>query len=995
MLRFLAIASTLAGPGLSQERASPAITADAPENPASANSEKSSPPILLEKDVLPILQGKCVRCHGSKVRKADLDLSTAAGVLSGGSSGNIVVPKMPDESLLFEMLHEGKMPPKDEKERPTAGEIETIRRWIADGAQHRDGDLADRAGQRGGYQEVMSILRLRCTACHGRQKQESELQLTNLAAMLKGGKSGPAINPRDAAASKLVEKVRSGSMPPRDKMLYAGVSPMTDGELALIARWIDRGAAEEPLVEDIPTTVDDRLVTDDDRQYWAFQPPRQAPIPQVGHAALVKNPIDSFLLARLEERGLSLSPEADKTTLIRRAAFDLTGLPPSPEDVRLFPVDEEEGAYERLIERLLASPRYGERWGQYWLDAAGYSDSESKLVFDWLRPNAFRYRDYVIRALNSDKPYDRFLTEQLAGDDLVEYEKPAEVTQELIDTLAATGFLRMAPDPTDHELYDNVPGRLEVIADEIDVLSSTILGLTLKCARCHDHKFDPLPQRDYFRLLSVFRGAWDEHDWVKPAQGRVLALALDAEKKIWQEHNDPLTKQIQDLNAQVEKLAEKFRQPHVEKRLAEIPEALRDDLRKMLATAADKRDAIQKYLAEKFEISLRIDNATLKLLEPEFKDLAAPLEKRSGWLADKQWVGQPAVHALVDRGEPTPTQIYRRGDHMNRAGYVGPGFPSVLTNGKTPFAAAPPREGSKSTGRRLAFARWLTRPDHPLTSRVMANRIWRHHFGRGIVTTLDNFGRTGARPTHPELLDWLAVEFVKSGWSVKHLHRLMMTSAAYRQSSRIRPNVEIHDPDNAYLSRMPLRRMEAEVLRDCVLAVAGRLDEAPFGPADPVEVQDDGLVTAVDSDRGWRRSIYLRHRRTTIPTILETFDLPQMSPNCTERRDSCMAPQALHLLNDDWVRLLAGEFARRVLTGAGAEPAAQVEQVYWLALSRPPSDSERAGGVEALNALAEAWREGPAGTAQDAAQRSAAASLNALATFVHTVLNSAAFVYID
>jgi hypothetical protein len=319
----------------------------------------------------------------------------------------------------------------------------------------------------------------------------------------------------------------------------------------------------------------------------------------------------------------------------------------------------------------------------------------------------------------------------------------------------------------------------------------------------------------------------------------------------------------------------------------------------------------------------------------------------------------------------------------------------VLTDGKTPYAPAATRPGSKSTGRRLALAQWLTRPDHPLTGRVLVNRIWRQHFGRGIVATLDNFGRTGARPTHPELLDWLAIEFVSNGWSLKQLHRLMMTSAAYRQTSRVRPEHAEHDPDNTLLSRMPLRRMEAEVLRDSVLAVAGRLDLAPFGPADAVEVADDGLVTAVASEHGWRRSIYVRQRRTTIPAILETFDLPQMSPNCADRRDSCMAPQALYLLNDDWIRGLSAEFARRVLAEVGQSPEAQVERSYWLALSRAPTDRERSQGSEALVALTEAWRASVAVEAENAQADGDEARLKALTTYVHAILNSAAFLYID
>lgn len=862
-------------------------------------------PPAFDTEVRPLLHAKCVRCHGEKVRKADLDLTTAAGLAKGGESGKVVVPGKPDESLLFEKVHSGAMPPKKD-DRLAAAEVDLIRRWIAAGA-----DTGPAPGREVLTQhDVLPILLRRCTACHGAHRQEGGLDLRTKAAMLKGGKSGAAIVVGKPDESRLIQKARAGQMPPKERLVEASVKPIEPGEIDTIARWIAAGAPEADIAPDVATTAPDPLVSDKDRDFWAFRPPKQAPIPAVKSADRVRNPIDAFVLQKLEAKGLTLSPEADRATLIRRASFDLTGLPPEPAEVQAFLSDPSPNAYERMIDRLLASPRYGERLGRRWLDLAGYADSEGKREQDLPRPQAWRYRDYVIRAMNADKPYDRFLLEQLAGDDLADYEHAKEITPELYDNLVATGFLRMAPDATWANITGYVPDRLEVIADEMDVLGSVVLGLTLKCARCHTHKFDPLPQRDYYRLLAVFKGAYDEHNWLKPdvrpglgpvsqdvLGGRLMPYVTTAERKAWEEHN---------------------------------------------AKAKNDKD---------------------KLPEPK-------------------------IQALWDRGEPSPTYVYRRGDPLNPGQLVGPGVPSALTDGKTPLEVKPPWPGAKQTGRRLAFARWVTKPDQPLTARVEVNRLWRHHFGRGIVSTLGNFGKVGAAPSHPELLDWLAVEFVRSGWSRKAVHRLMVTSATYRQQSAVAPEVAARDPDNVLLSRMPLVRLDAEAAYDTMLLVAGRLDESRYGPADEVKARADGLVTPAGTYRGWRRLVYVRQPRKQVPTHLETFDFPQMNPNCLDRRDSTVAPQALYLMNNGMIDELAAAFARRVAREAGTDQAGQVDRVYWIALSRAPTNEERAVGVRALADLASEW-------AKQANGRPDVASHKALTTYCHAVLNSAGFLYMD
>jgi hypothetical protein len=792
-------------------------------------------------------------------------------------------------------------------------------------------------------------------------------------------------------------------MPPRRRVVEVSVKPMEPAELDRLTRWIDAGAPPAPPAPDAAGTPDP-LVSDADRQFWSFQPPKAAEPPAVVHADRVRNAVDAFLLARLEAKGLSLSAEADRRTLLRRATFDLTGLPPTPEEAAAFLADPDPVAYEKLVDRLLDSPRYGERWARYWLDLAGYSDSEGIQNSDPVRPWAWRYRDYVIRSLNDDKPYDRFLLEQLAGDELADYEGASPITPEMADNLIATGFLRMVPDGTFASITGFVPDRMEVINAEMEVLGSAVLGLSIRCARCHSHKFDPIPQRDYYRLLAVFKGAYDEHDWLKPnegGQGSLSAFEVRQLPFVATEERTAWAARCQELDAEAaavrDRLAGQLAERSaaaVETRIAALPAPLHDDVRRMLATPAAERDAVLAWLAEKFEAELSIDREKLAALDAEFKAAAEAADKRLAELA-AQRPPEPMIRALWDRGAPSPTYVLRRGDYLLPGEPVEPGVPSVLGDGRTTLAVAPPWPGARQTGRRLAFARWLARPDHPLTARVLVNRVWRHHFGAGLVATLDNFGRAGAAPTHPELLDWLAVEFVRQGWSLKRLHRLLMTSSAYRQESRVSPEAAALDPANALLSRMPLVRLDAEPLRDTLLAVAGRLDLTPFGPADGVEQGPDGVVNVAGTEHGWRRSVYAMQRRTLPISLLETFDLPRMSPNCVVRPVSTVAPQALYLMNNGHVRELAAAFARRVAAESGDAPADRIERAFWIAFSRPPTAEEREAASATLAELTVQWQgrlaTDPAAAGagpQDAAQL-------ALASFCHALVNAAEFVYVD
>lgn len=898
--------------------------------------------IVYEVDIQPIFQAHCVKCHNQKTRKAEFDLSSPANLLKGGESGSGLVKGKPDESLLFEYLHEGQMPPEGSKPL-SKQELSKIRQWILTGLKFQQSPEAHAPAILTQH-DVLPILYRRCVMCHGPEYQEGGLDVRSKTKMLTGGKAGSAVIAGKPAESLLVKYIVEKTCPPKGEISRAGIEPMTDEELATITKWIRQGLSEVKVEAEEFRYDQDPLVSKADRQFWSFQPPQQVDPPAVIHQSLVKNPIDAFLLRKLEAQKLSYAPEADRRTLIRRATFVLTGLPPTPSEVQEFLADESEKAYENLIDRLLQSPRYAEKWGRFWLDLAGYADSEGKRSADLIRKYAYRYRDYVIRSFGEDKPYDVFLTEQLAGDELVDYANPQNATPEVIEKLVATGFLRMAPDGTSANPVNRVSDRMEVISDELDVLARGVLGLTMNCARCHSHKYDPIPQRDYYRMMAIFKGAYDEYDWMTPqpfsnqwkrARSRLLTVIPEQEQEEIDKYNAPIEKQIAELKAKLK----------------------------------------NKELSKK-----------------EKKTLDKELKKRTASLKTPN-----LIRALWDRGRPSPTYIYRRGDENQPTRLVQPGTPSAIADGISPYHIEPITQTTFKTGRRLAFARWLTQPDHPLTSRVIVNRIWNKHFGNGIVKSLDNFGALGTPPSHPELLDWLAVNFVKNGWSFKQLHRLIMTSRAYRQSSSITSLHQKRDPENRLISRMPLRRLEAEELRDSLIFTAGQLDETPFGPPVDVEVRSDGLVTSKRTEQGWRRSIYVRHRRKEMPTFLEVFDLPQMNPNCTVRKNSTVVSQPLLLVNNKMVYDIAALFAKRIQAQTGGDSKKQVDAVYQLAFQRDPLPEERKIALASLRLLGqskEATMPLVARKPEEAKKQNKTAH-DGLSNFCHVLLNSAEFLYID
>mgnify|MGYP002634064981 CR=1 FL=1 len=900
----------------------------------------SASDLRFERDVQPILSARCGKCHGQKTRKADLNLIDFAAVKRGGESGHVVEAGDAAESLLFEMISDGSMPPEGEPPL-NAEQIDVIRQWIESGA----GGIGRPSGQSPevSYADIVPLILRRCVMCHGPEFQFGGIDLREHSMMLQGGENGPALVSGEPDESLMITRVVDQLCPPKADIGESGIEPMTQTELKRLKQWIAAGAIPQPLVEDVATAEPDPLVTDDERQFWSFVPPQKTPPPTV-NPELMRTEVDAFMLAKLNGAGLAFSAEADRMTLARRAAFALTGLPPSDSLLSDFINDPSAAAWPRLVGQLLESPRYGEKWGRFWLDLAGYSDSEGKRSADSVRPFAWRYRDWVIKAFNDDKPYSDFLVEQLAGDELVDWADESAVTDDVINKLTATGFLRMVPDGTAADPVNRFSDRMEVISDAIDVMSRGVMGLTMNCARCHSHKYDPIPQRDYYRMVAVFKGAYDEYDWMTP----------HAFNNQWKNSRQRLLEVLRpDEREGIENS-----QQQTQQRLDEV------------ATELKQKD---------------LSSDQKKKLKTEQTQLTAKLQQ------------SPKLRALWDRGRPSPTFLYRRGDETQPGTLVGPGVPSMLTDGQTPFQPVAINHSTPKTGRRLAFARWLTRDEHPLTSRVIVNRIWQQHFGRGLVESVDNFGKLGTLPSHPKLLDWLAVDFVEHGWSIKRLHRQIMTSAVWMQRSTVTDVHRHDDPDNRLLSRMPMRRLSAEEVRDTMLLVAAGLNETPYGEPDGVDIRKDGLVTSKSVDGKWRRSVYVRQRRKEMPTIFEAFDLPQMTPNCTERTASTVVTQSLHLLNNRMVFDLARRFAARVQSEAGDEETQLVIRAFEIALNRQPSDEEREASLYAIRSIEQELAAEADGASDSESDSSAGVDvkLGALAGFCHGLLNSAGLLYVD
>ena len=750
--------------------------------------------------------------------------------------------------------------------------------------------------------KVRPVLIEKCVSCHGAEKPKGGLRVDSRAALLTGGDRGAALVPGKPAESLLLRALAHDGelkMPPKSKLPAA--------EIAAIEAWVQAGA---PWPDSATTLagppVAERAFTAEEKAFWAFQPVKRPPVPQVRNSKVeIRNDIDRFLLAKLSDNGMSFAPPADKRTLIRRITFDLTGLPPTPAEVDAFLSDGAADAYEKLVDRLLASTAYGEKWGRRWLDVARYADSngmDENLAY----VNAWRYRDWVIRSFNADQPYDAFVREQIAGDLL-----PGGTTAERADRLIATAFLVIGPKMLAED--DPVKMRMDILDEQLDTLGQAFMGLTLGCARCHDHKFDPITAGDYYGLAGVFYSTKTMRNhsvvaaWNERPIGTAQAIAVLAEH---------------------------------EKKVAAA--------RQELATAERSGTmAIAGFAAIPFAARSREKLAAIEKARPPVDETMA-----------------------VEDAKGENLRVHLRGNHLTLGAEVPRRFPRIIA-GDTPLTL-----GSERSGRR-EFADWLARPEHPLTARVMANRIWAGHFGAGLVRSTDNFGRLGERPSHPKLLDWLAAEFQnpspspspgKGGeqegalasppsllgkgagglgsaprpWSMKHLHRLIVTSTAYRMSSQADPAAMLKDPDNRLLSHFGRRRLDAEEIRDGLLAVSGLLDRTMGGTLLKATPRQYVTGTGNRNYEGYahnRRSVYLPVVRSAVYDVFQTLDFPDPSVPNGQRTATTIPTQALFMLNGALPDQASEALAKSVLAVKG-DDATRVREVYRRAFSRAPTGAE-------------------------------------------------------
>jgi hypothetical protein len=715
-------------------------------------------------------------------------------------------------------------------------------------------------------------------------------------------------------------------------------------------------------------------VKDKAESSWAYRTPTHPKLPVVRNRDWVRNPIDAFILAKIEEAGLTPAPEADRSTLVRRLFFDLIGLPPTPEETEAFVQDPSPDAYESLVDRLLASPRHGERWALHWLDLVRYAESDGFKADD-VRPTAWRYRDYVIGSFNADKPYDRFIREQLAGDELYPNDEAA---------LVATGFNRHYPEETNAVNLEQ--RRQEVLNDMTDTTSQVFLGLTVGCARCHDHKFDPILHTDYYRIQAFFASYY-------PAD---VPIGDQKELQHYREQTQEWEAKTADLRKRMAEIEEPYRRQFLAQRMRRFPR----EYQEAYETDSQKRTPLQQQLAKMVAKQVEVQKTEVtKAMKAEQRGEWDQLNKQMGQFTRLKPPQPPTTMTLTDIGPVAPTTyLLKRGNWRQRGQEVPPGFLSAIDDRAAEIA--PPGPGSRTTGRRAVLADWLARPENPLTTRVMVNRLWQHHFGRGIVATPSDFGVQGTPPSHPELLDWLACEFVARGWSLKAVHRLIVTSGTYRQANAPNKKSAEVDPENALFGRMNRRRLEGEALRDAMLAVSGQLNLAMGGPSVHPELPAElgvprgGWPVSKDLAERNRRSVYVFVKRNLRYPMFSAFDAPDSNETCARRHQSTNAPQALMLLNSAIVHDLARAFAMRVVQEAGDQPTQVVDRAYRLALGRSPDAQERELMVSYLAACV-SRSPGTAAGLNATPAPSERETQAAVAGLCHALLNLNEFLYVD
>lgn len=771
--------------------------------------------------------------------------------------------------------------------------------------------------------KVRPILVEQCQDCHGASKHKGGLRLDNLPYIIQGGEQGPAIVPGNPDKSLLMTAIsyndKEMEMPPDGKM--------SDADIATLKQWIAMGAPwPEAEVASAKPTRKPGQITDEDRQWWAFQPVKEPKVPSLkgvvatvsGKPAVARNPIDHFVLTKLSENGLPPAQEASPAELIRRVSFDLTGLPPSPEEVRAFEAEMKAesiesstsaSAYDRLVDRLLASPRYGERWAQHWLDLVRYSESDGYRL-DSYRPNVWPYRDYVIKSLNDNKPYDQFVREQIAGDEIAPGDPNVEI---------ATAYLR-------HTIYEynqrDAESQWRSILDEVtDVTGDVFMGLSIQCAHCHDHKFDPILQKDYYRLQAFFGNiTWEENK----------VLATTEEKRLFNEQ----MKVWEAATVEPRKVIDGILEPRIQRAMTSAMEKFPDEVQAMYAKPKEQRTPWEEQVVQLAYRQAEYERVRFKegkIKEPEASQLAAARAELAKFDSLKP---KPLMTAFVI-GETGP-QGAKVKFKTRKAGEVEvkPGFLTLLDPTDAPIPE--PSGSATTTGRRTVLANWLTRPDNPLTTRVIVNRVWQWHLGKGISNTTSDFGHLGDKPSHPEMLDWLTSQFVKGGWKLKDLHRLIVTSATYRQTARGTPPevAMLKDPENRLLWRFSPRRLDAEQARDAVLAASGELTDRMGGEG------EDLSKTC--------RSVYLKRIRNKQDDFLASLDQPAGFQSAPERQSTTTATQSLLLVNGDWPLDRAQSLATRLLSEKPVDDTQLVQRLYQLAYAREAKPQEITAAIAFL-----------------------------------------------
>jgi mono/diheme cytochrome c family protein len=742
-------------------------------------------------------------------------------------------------------------------------------------------------------QRIRPVLEKNCAVCHEGNTPSGSLNVATLGSLLSGGKHGAAIVPGDTKQSLLLQYVR-GERSPRMPMGGA----LSSDAIETLAAAIGQMKADPPSTKKRDPYLD-----------WLLHKPVAPPPPAAQDSNWVKNPIDAFVLAKLETKGLHPAPAASKRVLLRRVYMDLVGLPPSPAELDAFEADSAPDAYEKVVDKLLADPRYGERWARHWLDLARFAESDG-FAIDGERPNAWRYRDYVIRSFNEDKHYDKFVMEQLAGDEMQEGNRS--------EHLVALGFLRMGTWEADANFKTQL--RQDVLNELTGTIGQVFLGFTVGCARCHDHKYDPIPQRDFYRLQAFFAPMRVE-DRAAPFLDREHPKLMRTNLRKYEDAADEANDALKAIESQ---LKEKFSAVHK----AAVDSKKGGDFMKALKDTKDPT-----FTSE--------ERAHWEKVRDEARRLTESVARYRPLAYSVSDVVPPQVPSLAE------TYVLAGGDLANKGEKVEPGFLQAIVGNsdpaKIPFAGG-------SSGRRTAVADWIASPDNPLTARVIVNRLWQHHFGAGIVGTPSDFGINGERPSHPELLDWLATRLAADKWSLKAIHRLMLTSNTYRQSSE-NPEFQKYaaiDPTNQLLWHMNWLRLEGETIRDSVLAISGQLQKSDGGPGVFVNVPSDVAEGfeffkwfPSDEKTQARRTIYTFQRRSVMNPMIEVFDGANMSEVCSRRSTTVVPTQAFTLLNSEFINTEAQRFADRVVELAGPDRDKQVDEAFRLALVRLPSASER------------------------------------------------------